>query len=339
MQSSIAPAPPGAAGPSRATLLRRFLQAYWLRPENALWMTLRSDVLGHAPLGPPVIDVSCGDGVFMFLHCGGEFDPSFDVFQAVIGLDRVRDEHVDMFECLDDAYRPRMEAPPSSTIAVGCDLKPALLAKAERLGIYGRLVRADNNQPLPFDDEAFETVYCNAAYWVRNIGSFLDELRRITRCGGRIILQVKLDSIRRYTLASHRAVLGDRFLAIIGRGRAECWPTLADRRTWEARFSTAGLIIDQAVPFVTRTHAHLWDIGLRPIAPLLARMANALSPDTRIAIKADWVDLFCDLAGPFCDPNLDIGLGTDEPAEIQYVLLPRDMTARSGRPGKAAALD
>ena len=30
---------------SPARRLRRFLQAYWLRPENALWMALRSEVL------------------------------------------------------------------------------------------------------------------------------------------------------------------------------------------------------------------------------------------------------------------------------------------------------
>ena len=55
-------------------LLRRFVQAYWLRPENALWMTLRSTTLSAHALERPSLDVSCGDGVFSFLHAGGAFD-------------------------------------------------------------------------------------------------------------------------------------------------------------------------------------------------------------------------------------------------------------------------
>jgi hypothetical protein len=137
-----------------------------------------------------------------------------------------------------------------------------------------------------------------------------------------VILQVKLDSMRRYTLANHEAALGRRFLDIIGRGRAETWPTVADRATWESRFARAGLSVEVATPFVTRTHAHIWDIGLRPIAPMLIRMAGALTPETRSEIKRDWVELFCELLEPLCDPNLDLFPTRDEPAEVQYTLIP-----------------
>ncbi|MCH7840467.1 MAG: methyltransferase domain-containing protein [Planctomycetes bacterium] len=308
---------------SPAKQLRRFLQAYWLRPENALWMALRSEVLSPYEPQHPSIDLACGDGVFSFLHCGGEFDPAFDVFTCVDRLDRVRDEHSDIFDCDGDQYRPAIQCHPPDTLDVGTDLKTNLLTKARRLDLYDRLVRHDNNQALPFEADSFQTVYCNAAYWVENIDGFLTEIGRITRPGGRIILQVKLDSMARYTLEAHRHLLGDRFLDIIGRGRIETWPTLADRRTWERRFISAGLDVQIATPFVTRTHAHLWDVGLRPIAPLLVRMANALTPSTRADIKRDWVDLLTSLLEPLCKPTLDLFDQPDEPAEIQYVLKPR----------------
>ena len=303
-------------------LLYRFLEAYWLRPENAFWMTLRSTTLARCPLEPPAIDLSCGDGVFIFLHAGGVFDPSFDVFTAVTALDQVRDEHRDMFDFVDESYDPPIVTPPATALDVGTDLKPALLAKARRLGVYHRLVEHDNNTPLPFDDGAFQTVYTNSAYWVENIAGFLAELRRITRPGGRIILQVKLDSLRRYNLTAHRNLLGDRFLDIIGRGRVECWPSLTGRDTWEDRFAAAGLSIESVTPFVTRTHAHVWDIGLRPLAPLLVKMANALTPATRAAIKQEWVDLFSDLLTPLCNPTLDLFPPHSPPAELQYLLTP-----------------
>jgi SAM-dependent methyltransferase len=322
MHQGLAPSPPAPAQAARLNKLRRFVQAYWLRPENAFWMTLRSETLAQCRLAHPSIDLGCGDGVFAFLHCGGVFDPDFDVFKAVGDLDRVRDEHLDMFDHVTESYEPQIVSPAEDRIDVGADLKAAMLAKAERLNIYDRLVEHDNNRPLPFGDDSFETVYCNAAYWVANIDTFLSEIARITRPGGRIILQVKLDSMRRYTLDAHRSVLGDRFLDIIGRGRLDTWPSLADRAPWEARFAAAGLSIQSAMPFVTGTHAHVWDIGLRPVAPMLVKMANALEPRTRASIKRDWVDLFCDLLEPLCDPNFNLTPGKSDPAEMQYLLTP-----------------
>ena len=388
-------APLRVSGPD---LLRRFLQAYWLRPENAFWMTLRSETLAECPIEGPALDIACGDGLFSFLHCGGALHPSFDVFHAVaLDVAEERSPH-DMFDCCDDDYRPTVIEVPSAKFSIGLDLKPALLAKAARLDFYDVLVRHDCNQPLPFDDHAFKTIYCNAAYWIDNIAGFMDELRRITRSDGRVVLQVKLDTMARHTLAAHhkqlgsrvleiigrdrldcwqsladrrtwedlqnaaywidniagfmdelrritrsdgRVVLqvkldtmarhtlaahhkqlGSRVLEIIGRDRLDCWQSLADRRTWEDRFARAGLLVERETPFITGTHAHIWDIGLRPIAPMLTKLANGVSAQTRVAVKAEWVDLFMDLATPLCDAHLNLLDGESEPVEIQYQLRP-----------------
>ena len=63
-------------------LLRRYLNIYWLRPENAFWTVLRSLAWRQVAMPSPSIDLSCGDGVFSFVHAGGAFGPSFDVFQS-----------------------------------------------------------------------------------------------------------------------------------------------------------------------------------------------------------------------------------------------------------------
>ena len=138
-----------------------------------------------------------------------------------------------------------------------------------------------------------------------------------------MILHVKLDTIAQYTLAPFRAKLGDRMLQTLDRGRLATWPSLASRSEWERRFQRAGLNILATSPLATRTHAHLWDIGLRPIAPLLVRMANELTPDTRLAIKHDWIALFCELLEPICRSDFDLFAQQSEPAEMQYVLRPR----------------
>lgn len=311
------------AGKPTCNKLRRFLQAYWLRPENAYWMTLRSDALDRCQLASPSVDVSCGDGLFTFLHLEGTLDPCFDVFSTVASLDRVLPDHLDMFDHVDEDYEPTILAEPVQTIDVGTDLKPAMLTKAQRLALYKQLIQHDNNNKLPFDTGYFQTIYCNSAYWVTNIDGFLSELGRITTRGGRIILQVKLDAMQRYTLEPHRAQLGDEVLRIMGRGRLECWNSLADRQTWEKRFHRAGLSIVDEYPFITATHAHVWDVGLRPIAPLLVKMANSLAPEKREAIKAEWVDLFETLLTPFCRSDMNLTPQKGEPGEIQYILQQR----------------
>jgi SAM-dependent methyltransferase len=305
---------------SRADRLRRFLEMYWLRPENAFWMALRSEALASAGVERPAADLCCGDGIFLFLHAGGRLDPSFDVFRSVGRLDDVHAHHADMFDHIDDGYEPPIVGAPVQMSDIGTDYKPALLAKARCLNFYQELIEHDANDLLPLPDASLTTVYCNAVYWVNRVDRFLAEMARVVQPGGRVILHVKLDSLRRYTLMDHQVALGPRFLELIGRGRHGTWPSLADQATWEKRFAQAGLEIAAATPFITRTHAHLWDVGLRPLAPVLVKMANALSPGTRAQLKREWVDLVYELALPFCNPDLDLFPNRDEPGEIQYVL-------------------
>ncbi len=302
--------------------LRRFLNCYWLRPENAFWMSLRSQALDAFEFDGPAIDISCGDGVFSFLHAGGDFDCEFDVFHEVGHLDRVRDAFADMFDHTTGIYSPQVTTPPNWRMDIGTDIKPNMLLKACTLDFYESLVEHDNNQVMPFENDSFTTVHCNSAYWVANHERFMSEVARITRSGGRVLLSVKLDSMRNYNLSAHKAKLSQRWLDIIGRGRIESWPSLCDDETWKQRFKSAGLEIVSRTPFITRTHAHIWDIGLRPIAPLLVRMANNLSADTRREIKSDWIELLDELLAPLNQPSFDLFAGESDPAEVLYELTP-----------------
>ncbi len=311
---------PGAVA-SIDTLLTQYLNAYWLRPENAFWTVLRSRAWAREAVTSRSLDLSCGDGVFSFIHCGGQLGIGFDTFQVVDQSDRVSRENSDMFDrAVDVNWRPEIVVRPEGIIDVGTDLKWALLSKAAALEFYGALIRHNNEAPLPFENATFDHVYCNAVKWVRNAAGLLREIARVTRPGGRIVLHCKLDSMKRYTLRGFERQLGEPLLALLERGRFATWPSLASRSEWERRFERAGLTIVDELPIATRTHAHIWDIGLRPIAPLLVRMANSLTAVNRAAIKRDWIELFKTLLRPLCSSDFDVFARNSTPAEMQYVL-------------------
>ncbi|MHC5112175.1 MAG: methyltransferase domain-containing protein [Planctomycetota bacterium] len=305
---------------SSTALLRSFVQAYWLRPENAVWMALRSSALTACELRSPSLDLCCGDGVFSFIHNGGRFTPEFDVFRTTDHLGKVSHEHADMFDAFDSTYQPEVSVRPMQSISVGTDHKTSLLDKARRLNLYNDLLHHDANAPMPFANGTFRSVYCNSAYWMTELDFLLSELHRITAQDGIIVLHAKLDAIRTFTLDHHERRLGREFLDIIGRGRFDTWPSLLGRPEWESRIHNAGLSISHELPFATGAHAQMWDIGLRPVAPLLVRMANTIDSSSRAAIKRDWVELMMTLLTPMFDPTFALSPDQAEPVEIQYIL-------------------
>lgn len=321
---SASPSPDGSPGSTnelaldakRRSSLRCFLRAYWLRPENAMWMTLRSAALRTCSWQSPSADLCCGDGVFSFLHHGGQLDADFDVFLAGCDLQRAG-QAGDMYDHADEKYQPKVTVPAAVTIDLGTDLKRNLLAKARRLNLYAAVVEHDHNRPLPLPSDHFRTVYCNAAYWLTDVDGFLAEVRRVLRPDGQAILHVKLDSFRKCSPAPFARLLGKDAVDRLSGNRLASWPTLADRKTWEQRFAAAGLAVEAATPFATTLHARLWEVGLRPIAPLVARLANAADAATRAAIKHEWVAMFEELCAPLCGYA---AAASGEAVELQYVL-------------------
>ena len=52
-------------------ILKNFLNAYWLRPETALWRTLDVEAMRTFKGTSPSLDLGCGDGTFSFIRAGG----------------------------------------------------------------------------------------------------------------------------------------------------------------------------------------------------------------------------------------------------------------------------
>lgn len=67
----------------------------------------------------------------------------------------------------------------------GIDLSAAMLAKAGEKGVYRKLIEADLNAPLPFEDGAYAALVSTGTFTRGHVGPEpLDELMRIVKPGG-----------------------------------------------------------------------------------------------------------------------------------------------------------
>jgi hypothetical protein len=82
-------------------VLESFLNVFWLRPETALWRTIDVLAMDSFAFDSPSLDLGCGDAIFSFIRAGGEFEPTFDIFQSVTEIERYF-ENVDIYSYFDE---------------------------------------------------------------------------------------------------------------------------------------------------------------------------------------------------------------------------------------------
>ena len=74
------------------------------------------------------------------------------------------------------------------------DLSPAMLAEAERKGIYRSLVEARLGERLPYDDASYDAVVSSGVLTTGHApASSLGELVRIARGGGHVVFTLRSD--------------------------------------------------------------------------------------------------------------------------------------------------
>ena len=254
----------------REKYLKQFLNFFWLRPENALLLTLRAEsynsTLKYFGDGKNTLDISCGDGVFSFITCGGEISCRADMFRSVNTDKTFREGNFDSFDHFDESYFVEVTKKPDFFYEYGTDWKINLLNKAKQLNFYKKLICHDNNIPLPFPDGIMTYVYSNSTYWVENFEAHLLDIVRITKTGGHIVLEMKVDSIKKYTYAKYLPFMGDKFHQIIDAGRLSTWKGL--RSIDEVITILKGfnnIEIKLVKPIYGDILAIMWDIGLRPL--------------------------------------------------------------------------
>lgn len=306
-------------------LLRDALGLWWLRPENGLALAsycLRGVQLAPAA-GERAADFACGDGVNTFFKCGGRFDFAFDIFGRSVhpaSAREIAEKRIDVFDFEDSSYAPRVAARPGGRYAYGTDHKASLLEKAGKLDFYDALLQADLRADSGIPDDSLDLAYCNSLYWVAEPAAALKLIARKVRPGGRIVADVMTEQRKMLGFQNLLPQMPHRWSNLMNRGRELNNPGIQDMAGWDAIFGASGMtrIVERRDIFPTAI-AMLWNVGLRPIFPVLNRMAQALAEETRTEIKREWVDTMVELMLPvLIAPEHLVPSG--QPVRLQYVM-------------------
>jgi len=294
-----------------------------LRPETALWRELDINAMKSFLFESQSLDIGCGDGLFSFIRAGGEFHPEFDAFQSMSGLDKYFD-NVDVFDSFDAQVSPVVTVKPKYRIDCAFDHKKNLLNKAAQLGLYADFKQGDGNQVLPFDDESFSTIFSNIVYWLDNPEAVLKEISRVLRPKGRVCLMLPNHTLPEFSFYNQLYVkTGNKqwaFLDKLDRGRfSDNIRQAKTRQHWEAVFANTGLHVVEHKGHLSKAIIQTWDIGLRPLFPILYKMSQVIPSSDLLAIKREWVETVRYFIEPLV--GIDGSFNIDsEPAFHCYIL-------------------
>ncbi len=289
----------------------QLLNAFWLRPETAMWREIDIRAMDNFEFCSPSIDLGCGDGLFSFIRAGGCFGDSFDAFQAMGDLDRFFD-NADVFDAYDESLSPAITQRPAYQIDMGFDHKENLLKKSSTLGLYRELKMGDANHRLPFDDESFNSLFSNIVYWLDDPRSVISEIARVLRPGGKACLMLPNQTLPEFSFYNQLHIkTGDprwSFLEKLDRGRfSDNIQQARSAKEWEEMFSSAGLRVNTHVHHLSKTAIQIWDIGLRPLFPVLQKMTGSIESDVLSGVKSQWIATFRQFLTPIVEMDAELG--------------------------------
>jgi len=284
---------------------KKFLNLFWLRPEQAIVTFMKSEAFKDLKFESPSLDLSCGDGMFMFLHLGGEFNEDFDYYESTSSKQFSHDKVIDIFDHCDDTYGVRVTKQPEIKIDYATDLKDGMVKKAEKSGIYNKVLLHDNNDlPLPFEDNYFKTIYSNSIYFVKDMDGMLQELRRIVKPDGSIVLAV-LTPYLHETFDQLKRFMSPEAMKILEREERTLMPGMRTHEEWVKTIKNNGFeIVEEKPIYHNKLLVDIYNVGFRPIGHLLIQMSRAMSIEERLEVKQEWTKIFNELLKPILSlPN------------------------------------
>ena len=278
--------------------LKQLCNLYWARPENALWINKVMHEMDAFEFKGVKLDLMCGHGLWSFIKAGGELDINFDGYKDIGNIDNYH-KGVDIQDHFTENYQPSIIKKPDYRFEYGLDWKENNLKKCSRLEFYDDLIQADCNKRLPFDDDMFDTVFSNTIYWVDDINNIMNEISRTTKKKGKVCLINYLPSINNYLEFYKENNFSAKWIDLIDRNRSKENKHILSIDQWKQLYEKYDFDTLKTIPTVNQTCAHIWNIGLRPFAGKIIKLANNLDNKNYREFKKDWVDTLFTFLEPY----------------------------------------
>lgn len=265
------------------------LNVYWLRPEAVLWDAIASAVISRFEFVSPSADVGAGNGIFSFITAGGAFSKSYDWFRNVDPAGFWAEK--DIYDTFEQSPKGSIAKTPDFEIDVAMDAKESLLQQAAGLGFYRTTRVGDAAQRWPFEDGSLQTIFSNMLYWLPSAEEPLREIHRALRKGGRALLCLQDHQFKEHCFSYRWKERGSELLRLLNRGRAESSYWTTSESEYAALAKKVGFRVADHATYLSPLTLRAWDIGLRPLSPVLIRMVKTLSEADRDSIKSEWMDI------------------------------------------------
>lgn len=307
-------------------ILRKLMNVYWLRPETALWRAVDMETMKNFDFKGKSLDLGCGDGVFSFIRAGGNFDDSFDDYQSLGNLEKFFDNN-DIHDSFKEGYKPKISRKPDYFISFALDHKKTLLYKAKELDFYNNFVLHDANKKLPFEDNSFYSIFSNIVYWIDNPQKTFNEIARVLQTGGAAALMLPDKIFPEFSFYNRLFVKKNndknfQFLKYLDRGRFDLIKVCKDYKEWEEIIKNSGLSIAEHKMHLSKTIIEMWDIGLRPIFPVLLKLIRSIKNENILTeVKREWIEIFMKFLQPIFELEKESSLNQNTEKAFHYFVL------------------
>jgi len=254
------------------------------------------DTLKYFDAKDDTIDISCGDGVFSFLTFGGLLSADSDMFRS-IKYEKNISRKIDNYDFYSKDYFIKVNKDPIIKYTHGIDIKSNLLKKANKLNFYTTLQKVDNNLSLLFSDNRFSYVYSNSSYWIKNYIRHINDIIRITKKNGTIVLQVKNNTALSFKENFFfKKNFGNKFIKIIDAGRYNSWKFLKSyKEIYNIFKNNKDVELLDIYPMYGQIIPQIWNFGLRPIFQPLSKIISQLDIKNRAQIKKEFIEIIFNL--------------------------------------------
>ena len=192
------------------------------------------------------------------------------------------------------------------------------------MGFIAIFELGDANKPLPFPNQTFRSLFSNIVYWLDNPAFVIKEIARVLKPRGQACLMLPNTTLAEFSFYNQLYLKTGKqewaFLSKLDRGRfSENIKQVKTAKNWEALFSLACLKVKTHKRHLSKTVVQMWDIGLRPLFPVLYKMVDSLKPNQLGVIKNEWVSILKNFLEPLARMDNRLGQGID-PAFHCYIL-------------------